>query len=338
MQLKQTLYLTFICLITGFLPANEPLVVYSHRHYAADEALFASFTESTGIPVQVLKAGANELMERLKAEGDRTRADILITADAGRLEEAKAAGFLAPIQSEILKSRIPETYRDAESQWFGFTRRARVFVYAPDRVRSDELSSYEDLADAKWRGRLLCRSSNNIYNQSLLASMIAAHGEATAMRWAGDVRRNMARPPQGSDRDQIRAVAAGLGDVAIVNTYYLGLLLNSPDPKDREMAKPLRIFFPNQEGRGTHVNISGGAVLKSSSQKENATRLLEFLVSDRAQEVFPAATYEYPVVEGIEWSDLQKSWGEFKADDLHLTHLGEGGKKAVQLFNRAGWE
>ncbi|MEX2605857.1 MAG: Fe(3+) ABC transporter substrate-binding protein [Kiritimatiellia bacterium] len=338
MQIKQTLYLTFFFLWAVSTSANEPLVVYSHRHYAADEELFASFTESTGIPVQVLKAGANELMERLKAEGDRTRADILITADAGRLEEAKAAGFLAPIQSEILESRIPEPYRDADSQWFGFTLRARVLVYAPDRVPVEDLSTYEDLADPKWRGRLLCRSSNNIYNQSLLASLIAAHGEDAALRWARDVRRNMARPPQGSDRDQIRAVAAGLGDVAIVNTYYLGLLLNSPDPKERELAGPLRIFFPNQEGRGTHVNISGGAVLKSSTQKENATRLLEFLVSDRAQEVFPAATFEYPVVEGIEWSDLQKSWGRFKADDLNLTQLGGGGKKAVQLFNLAGWE
>lgn len=338
MQLKQTFYLTFICLCAGILPANEPLVVYSHRHYAADEELFASFTESTGIPVHVLKAGANELMERLKAEGERTQADILITADAGRLEEAKAAGFLAPIHSEILKTRIPEPYRDVDSQWFGFTRRARVLVYAPDRVTPEELSTYEDLAHPKWRGRLLCRSSNNIYNQSLLASMIAAQGEAVALQWARDVRRNMARPPQGSDRDQLRAVAAGLGDVAIVNTYYLGLLLHSPDPRERALAKTLRIFFPNQEGRGTHVNISGGAILKSSTQKENATRLLEFLVSDKAQDVFPAATFEYPVVEGIEWSDLQKSWGSFHADDLNLSQLGEDGRKSVQLFNLAAWE
>ncbi|MDA3874396.1 MAG: Fe(3+) ABC transporter substrate-binding protein [Kiritimatiellae bacterium] len=338
MQIKQTLYLTVIFFCAGFLTANEPLVVYSHRHYAADEKLFTSFTETTGIPVQVLKAGANELMERLKSEGDRTRADILITADAGRLEEAKAAGFLAPIQSETLTSRIPEPYRDVDSHWFGFTRRARVLVYAPDRVTPKELSTYEDLADPKWRGRLLCRSSNNIYNQSLLASMISANGEDDALERARDVSRNMARPPQGSDRDQIRAVAAGLGDVAIVNTYYLGLLLTSPDPNVRELAKPLRIFFPNQEGRGTHVNISGGGVLKSSEHKENAVRLLEFLVSDQAQKVFPATTYEYPVVEGVEWSDLQKSWGRFKADDLNLTQLGEAGKKAVQLFNLAGWE
>lgn len=338
MQLKQTLYLTFAFFSLVYVTAAEPLVVYSHRHYAADEELFDSFTTSTGIPVQVLKAGADELMERLKAEGNRTRADILITADAGRLEEAKAAGFLAPVQSDILHNRIPEPYRDTDSTWFGFTRRARVLVYAPDRVKKEDLSTYEDLADPKWRGRLLCRSSNNIYNQSLLASLIAANGEKEALKWAQAVRRNMARPPQGSDRDQIRAVAAGLGDVAIVNTYYLGLLLNSPDPKDRELAKPLRIFFPNQEGRGTHVNISGGGVLASSDQKENAVRLLEFLVSDEAQNVFPAATYEYPVVEGIEWSELQQSWGDFKADDLNLTQLGDGGKKAVQLFNLAGWE
>jgi iron(III) transport system substrate-binding protein len=338
MHIKQTIYLTVIFFSSLFTSANEPLVVYSHRHYAADEELFKTFTESTGIPVQVLQAGADELMQRLRAEGDRTRADILITADAGRLEEVKAAGFLAPVHSDILNTRIPAPYRDLDSQWFGFTRRARVLVYAPDRVNEDEFSTYEDLADPKWRGRILCRSSNNIYNQSLLASMIAVHGDDTALEWARNVRRNLARPPQGSDRDQIRAVAAGLGDVAIVNTYYLGLLLNSPDPADRRLAEPLRVFFPNQEDRGTHVNISGGAVLKSSGQKENATRLLEFLVSDEAQRVFPSTTYEYPIVEDIEWSELQKKWGRFKADSLNLSKLGEGGKKAVQLFNLAGWE
>lgn len=341
MQLKQTISKAFLLLLgltCGRGLAAEPLVVYSHRHYESDDRLFETFTERTGIPVRVVKAGADELMERLKAEGDRSQADIFMTADAGRLGEAKKAGLLQPVESEALASRVPDAYRDPDGQWCGFTLRARVLVYAPERVEEGELSTYEDLADDKWRGRILCRSSANIYNQSLLASILAEHGRDTALAWAGAVRKNMARPPQGSDRDQIRAVAAGLGDVAIVNTYYVGLLQNSPDPKDRAVAEKVRVFFPNQNGRGTHVNVSGAGVVKASGQKEDAVKLLEFLASDEAQKVFPHATYEYPVVEDVEWSPLQKSWGRFKADDLNLSVLGELNREAVMLFNLAGWE
>lgn len=334
------LFILLPLLVTFVFPvaAEDPLVVYSHRHYESDDALFDTFTRETGIEVRVVKAGAGELLERLKSEGANTAADVLITADAGRLVEAKNAGLLAPVDSQTLRERIPATYRDPDGQWFGFTLRARILVYAPDRVSPDDLSTYEALADPQWRGRLLVRSSANIYNQSLMASLIAARGEKAAGEWAREVRQNMARPPQGSDRDQIRAVAAGLGDVALVNTYYVGLLLNSPDPKDRRVAREVDLFFPNQEGRGTHVNISGGGVLKASDQKEAAVRLLEFLASDRAQNVFPHATYEYPVVEDIEWSDLQKSWGDFKADDLNVSELGRRKTEAVKGFNRAGWE
>lgn len=338
MQIKQTIYISLIYAVFSLLHAAEPLVIYSHRHYEADEKLFESFTEQTGIEIQVLKAGANELLERLKAEGNQSKADIFITADAGHLGAAKSLGLLYSVKSDILTDRVPEHYRDPEGTWFGFSMRARVLIYSPERVDASELSTYEDLIDPKWRGRILCRSSNNIYNQSLLASIIMADGEEGALDWATKVRKNLARPPQGSDRDQIRAVAAGLGDVAIVNTYYLGLLLHSPEKKDREFAQQVKIFFPNQNDRGTHVNISGGGILKSSDQKENAQRFLEFMVSDHAQKTFPNATFEYPVVDTIEWSDLQKSWGEFKADPLALTHLQEAGKKSVILFNLAGWE
>lgn len=340
MHFKQKIYETivFAFLLAFTINAAEPLVVYSHRHYEADEKLFALFTEQTGIPVQVVKAGADELMERLKAEGERTPADMFITADAGRLVAAKKAGLLQPVESETLVSRIPAPYRDPDNTWFGFTLRARVLVYAPDRVRNEELSSYEDLANKSWRGRILSRSSTNIYNQSLLASLLAIHGRETALNWATQVRKNMARPPQGSDRDQIRAVAAGLADVALVNTYYLGLLLNSPEAADRERAAQVKIFFPNQDGRGTHVNVSGAGVVAASDRTEDALKLLEFMVSDDAQKLFPQASYEYPVVPGIEWSELQKSWGEFKADDLNLSALGELNREAVMLFNIAGWE
>jgi iron(III) transport system substrate-binding protein len=338
-QMKKSLLITVSLLtLSSLLSAAEPLIIYSHRHYEADEKLFETFTDKTGIEVQVIKAGASELLQRLKSEGDRSPADILITADAGRLGEAKAAGLLAPVASEFLTERIPEAYRDTDNHWFGFTLRARVLVYAPDRVNPEELSTYADLTQPKWKGRFLSRSSSNIYNQSLLSAMIETEGEKQAMAWATQARKNMARPPQGSDRDQIRAVASGIGDVALVNTYYVGLLLNSPDPKDQSVAKQVKIFFPNQEQRGTHVNVSGAAILKTSTQKEDALKFLEFLASDEAQKSFPQATYEYPVVKGIPWSDLQKEWGTFKTDPLNLSILAEHNRQAVKLFNLAGWE
>lgn len=316
--------------------ANE-LTLYSHRHYESDDALFAAFTKQTGIKVNVVKAGADELIERLKAEGANTPADILITADAGRLVRAEKEGLLQPVQSKSLEDRIPASLRDPEGHWFGFTKRARVIIYAKDRVKPSDLSTYEDLAESKWRGRILARSSANIYNQSLLASVISHHGAANAQDWARAVRGNMARPPQGSDRDQLRAVAAGLGDVAIVNTYYFGLLVNSTEAADRAAAAKLAVFFPNQNDRGTHVNISGAGVTKASKNREAAVNLLEFLASDEAQKVFPIETSEYPVVPSVEWSELQKSWGKFKEDALNLSVLGELNEEAVRTFNRAGW-
>ena len=321
----------------SLLPA-ETLTIYSFRHYESDQELFEAFEQETGIEVEVVKSKAGALLERLKAEGDKTPADILFTSDAGRLNQAKAAGLLTPIGSEYLQSRIPENLRDPEGHWFGFTQRARVFAYDPDRVDRDELKDYESLASENWKGRLAIRSSSNVYNQSLLASIIEAHSFAEAADWARAVRKNMARAPQGSDRDQMRAVAAGLADLAVVNTYYLGLLANSENSKDREVAEKLSIYFPNQDGRGTHVNVSGAGVISGSDNSEAAVKFLEFLASDAAQEAFPKATYEYPVVEGIEWTELQKSWGTFKADSLSLARLGALNKLAIRCFNLAGWE
>lgn len=317
---------------------DEEITLYSHRHYESDDALFDKFTELTGIKVNVVKASADELIERIKAEGENTKADILMTADAGRLHRAKAADVLQPVDSETLQRRIPDHLRDPQNNWFGFTKRARIIAYAKDRVQPEDLSTYEALADPKWQGRILVRSSSNIYNQSLLASLIAAHGEEKALEWAKAVRENMARPPQGSDRDQMRAVAAGLGDVAIVNTYYVGLLRNSSSEKDREVGKAIGVFFPNQDGRGAHVNISGAGVTRASKNKKAAIRFLEFLVSDEAQTSFPRTTYEYPVVPSVEWSELLKIWGDFKADSLNAAKLGELNQAAVKIFNKAGWE
>lgn len=323
---------------TSAAAVAEEVTIYSHRHYEADEAVYAAFTEKTGIKVNVVKASADELIERLKAEGENTKADIIMTADAGRLYRAKSQDLLQSVDSEVLNSRIPETLRDTDGKWFAFTKRARILAYDPDRVEASEMTSYEDLANEKWRGRIVARSSSNIYNQSLLASIIAAHGEEKALEWAKAVRKNMARPPQGSDRDQMRAVAAGLADVAIVNTYYIGLLVNSDDPKDQKVGNGIKVFFPNQEDRGTHVNVSGAGLTKASPNPEGAIKLLEFLTADEAQASFPAATSEYPVVEGVEWTPLMKSWGEFKGDNLDLNKLGKLNEKAVEIFNEAGWE
>ena len=312
--------------------------VYSHRHYEADDALYAKFTKETGIKVNIVKASADALIERIKAEGESSPADILITADAGRLVRAQSAGILQKAESKILDKQVPENMRDDSGHWFGFTVRARVLIYSKERIKPSDLSTYEDLADPKWKGRLLARSSSNIYNQSLLASIIANNGKSEAIKWAAAVRKNMARPPEGSDRDQMRAVAAGIGDVAIANTYYVGLLVNSSNPKDREVASKVGVYFPNQKGRGTHVNVSGGGLVKWSKNKSNAIKLLEFLTGPAAQEKFPVTTYEFPLQISSTDSDLLKSWGKFKADSLSLSKLGELNSEAVKAFALANWK
>ena len=228
--------------------------------------------------------------------------------------------------------------RDPERHWYGMTVRSRVIVYAKDRVKPGALSTYEALAKPEWKGRVVARSSSNIYNQSLLASIIAANGRDKALAWAKAVRKNMARSPRGSDRDQARAVAAGLADVAIMNTYYLGILANSSVAADREVAAKVGVFFPNQDGRGAHINVSGGGVAVGSKNKKEAIRFLEFLTSAKSQETFGNVNHEYPVIIGNNKSELLKSWGSFKADDVNLSVLGAKNAEAVKLFDLAGWE
>ncbi len=314
------------------------LTLYTQRHYAFDEELHRDFEAETGIDIQVVKASADELITRLEEEGDRTPADLFMTADAGGLHRAKKAGLLQPIDSRVVPENVPERLRDPEGHWTAITQRARVLVYAEDRVVPAELSTYEDLADPKWRGRLAIRSSSNIYNQSLLTTLIAANGPDAAQEWATAVRKNLARPPQGSDRDQVRAVAKGLADVALVNTYYLGLLETSEEAADREAAAAVKIFFPNQGNRGAHINISGIGIVKASDQQEEATRFIEWLLSEKTQSRFPDNTHEYPVAEAASWSQRQKDWGEFLPDPVALSKLGELNAEAVRIFNRASWE
>jgi len=316
--------------------------LYSARKEALIKPLLERFTEETGIEVNLVTGKADALLERLKSEGDNSPADLLVTVDAGNLYRAKEAGLTQTVESETLVEAVPPTYRDPEGHWFGLSLRARPIMYATDRVEPGELSTYEDLADERWRERICIRSSSNVYNQSLVASIIAANGAEATEEWASAIVANMARPPQGGDRDQIKAVAAGQCDIAIANTYYLAGMLKSDDPGELEPAKKVAVFWPNQpgsgDGRGTHVNVSGATLLQSAKNQDAAMKLMEFLVTPESQAWYAETNGEYPVVEGVDMSPVLAEWGEFEADDLDLVKLGEGNAEAVKLMDRAGWK
>lgn len=311
--------------------------VYSARKEILIKPLLDKFTEQTGIKVRLLTGKADALLKRLEVEGKNSPADIFITTDAGRLHRAKTMNLLQTVESEVLNTAVPENMRDRDGQWYGLSVRSRPIVYAHERVSEKQLSTYEDLADPKWKGRLCVRSSNNIYNQSLVASMIVANGESATYEWAKQLVSNFARPPAGGDRDQIKMVAAGMCDIAIVNTYYLGIMSSGGDKKQQEAAQQVSIFWPNQGDRGVHVNISGAAVTAASKNRANAIKLMEYLVSEDSQAWYAQVNYEYPVREGVESSQLLKSWGDFKADAINLSLLGENNPVAVKVMDRAGW-
>lgn len=324
-------------LLMGFAAANE-VNVYTHRHYDTDKKLFKMFEEQTGIKVNVVKAKAAELIKRLESEGKYTKADVLITVDAGRLYAAKAKGLFQSVESKYLNDNIPATYKDSDNQWFGLTKRARVIVYSKDRVKASDLSTYDDLTNPKWKGKILVRSSNNVYNQSLLASVIAHKGVDGAQKWAEGVVANMARTPKGNDRAQVLAVAAGVGDIAIVNTYYIGKMIFNKDKAQREAVKKVKVFFPNQDTYGTHVNVSGAGVTKHAKNKENAVKFIEFLASAKAQKLFAEANYEYPILKGVDASGTVKEWGNFKSDTaIDIELLGKLNAQAIKVFDKAGW-
>lgn len=318
--------------------ASAVVNLYTDRHYDTDQALYDQFTEETGIQVNVVKAGSDELIERLATEGEDTEADLIITSDAGRLVRAQKKNLLQPITSKQVKENVPEQLREKDMNWTALTMRARVIVYAKDRVSPDDLSTYEALTQAEWKGKVLVRSASNIYNQSLLASFIELNGDTEAQEWAKGIVENMARTPEGNDRDQMKAVIAGQGDVALVNTYYVGKMLNSSDPYEVEVAEQIGIFFPNQETTGTHINISGAGVTRFAKHPEAANQLLEYLTGESAQADYANANYEYPVNPKVAASDLLDSWGEFSRQDLPLSALGENNSAAVKIFNTANWQ
>jgi iron(III) transport system substrate-binding protein len=336
--LLRLLVLTLLLGLLASVAAQAELVnVYSARHYDTDEELYSRFTDQTGIRVNVIEADADELIERIRSEGRNSPADVIVTVDAGRLWRADEAGLLAPVDSRVLEEAIPGNLRHPEGKWFGLTLRVRAIVYNNGTVDPSELSSYEDLASDKWRDRICIRSSDNVYNQSLVASLIEVNGAEAAEEWARGLVANMARDPQGGDTDQIRAVAAGECDIAVSNHYYLARLVASDDPVDQEVADQVDIFFPNQDGRGAHVNVSGAGVVATAPHRENAIRFIEFLASPEAQEVFARGNNEFPVVEGVAASDIARAFGEFEADDVSVASYGENNPEAVRIMDRAGW-
>ena len=324
--------------LASSLFASGEVNVYSHRHYDSDKLLFKTFEEKTGIKVNVVTAKAEELVSKLAIEGANTPADILITADIGNLYEAKDRKLLQSVESKTLEENIPSHFRDDKKEWFGLTKRARVFVYNPAKVNPADLSDYLSLSDAKFKGKVITRSSTNAYNKSLLASIIANHGEAKALEFTKGLVSNFAYEPKGSDRDQIRAVAAGDADIAIVNTYYLGVMLNGKDQKDIDIANSVKIFFPAQKTTGTHMNISGAGVTSYAKNKENAVKLIEFLSSSEAQSIFAEGNHEYPVNPKVKASGTVVAWGTFKEDNIALNEIGKNTKKAVEIATQGNWK
>lgn len=333
------LSLSLSLLLSPFsLVSAEEVNLYSARKEKLIKPLLDTFTKETGIKVNLITAKAGPLLRRLEMEGINTPADLFITVDAGRLDRAKQNDLLQIIESDTLNDTIPEEFRDPEGYWYGLSLRARPIFYAIDKVKPEELSTYEALTNEKWKGRICSRSSDNIYNQSLVASMITNIGSEKTQEWADNFVKNFARNPKGGDRDQILAAAAGECDLAIANTYYFGGMIEGRDESQQKATEKVAIFWPNQEGRGAHVNVSGIGVTKAAKNKENAIKLMEFLTTKESQQWYAEINFEYPVRTDAVWSDTLTSWGKFKADSLNLSKLGELNKDASQLMDRAGWK
>lgn len=325
----------FVALAESKAP-QEVVNVYSARHYDTDLQLYQRFTENTGIKVNLIEGGSDGLIERIINEGEFSPADMLITVDAGRLWRAAEKGVFQSVDSEILEARVPAYLREPDGLWFGLSKRARVIVYNKAEGLPDGITRYEDLADKRLRDRVCMRSSGNIYNLSLLGSLIEHHGEESAQQWANGVVANFHRSPQGNDRAQLRAVAAGECGLSIANTYYIGRFMASKDPADKAVIGGMSVLFPNQEDRGTHVNVSGAGVARHAPNRANAIKFLEYLTSDYAQRIFAEGNNEYPVVGDTTGPIAQL--GTFSEDAVNATVLGANQELAVRIFDRAGWQ
>lgn len=332
---------TGVLLLSLIISCGKPenvVNIYSTRHYEADKTILAQFEEQTGIKVNVVTAGADELVQRLETEKERTQADILITVDAGRMQRAAELGLLAPINDKTIRGSVPAYLADKDYHWVPLTKRARVIVYAKDRVNPEDIATYESLTHSKFKGKFLPRTSQNNYNQSLLASFLPEMGEEKAREWVEGVVANFAREPKGNDRDQVKDIAAGKGDLALVNTYYLGLMYNSSNEEERKVARSVGVVFPNQADRGTHINVSGVGITKHAKNKDAALKLVQYLLSKEIQTQLSSMTFEYPVRTDVEAPELLKSWGTFNEHTLGMSQLGNYYRSAVVLFDQSSWK
>lgn len=319
--------------VAGTAVADGEVNIYSYRQPFLIKPMLNAFTQQTGIKANVVFAPKG-MIERLKREGRNSPADMILTVDIGRINDAVEADVLQPVKSKKLVANIPSHDRDPSGLWYALTRRARVVYASRERVKPGDLSTYEALVDPKWKGRICIRSSQHSYNVALLASLVAHHGEAKAEEWARGLKANLARKPQGNDRAQVKAVFAGECDLALGNTYYMGKMLTNE--KQIAWAESVFVFFPNQDGRGAHMNISGAGVTRHAARKENAIKLLEFLSDDLAQKMYAEQNFEYPVKPGVPWSGLVESWGKFKADSIDMIKVAKNRPTAIRIFDRVG--
>ena len=325
-----------LALCTTALPAlAEEVNIYSHRQPELIQPLIDAFTAETGITVNVAFIDKG-MVERLQAEGDRSPADLVLTVDIARLTQVIEAGVTQPVQSEVLEANIPAAFRDAADHWFGLTTRARIVYASKERVADGEVTTYEDLADPKWKGRICTRSGTNDYNIALMSAVIAHKGPEAAKAWAEGLKANLARKPEGGDRDQVKAIWAGECDISLGNTYYMGQMVN--DPEQKAWADSVRIVFPTFEGGGTHMNVSGVALTKAAPNKEAALKLMEWLTSDEAQKIYAETNHEFPVKPGVATSDLVAGWGSFTPDALPLTEVAANRATALRIMEEINFD
>jgi iron(III) transport system substrate-binding protein len=340
---KRALPLAFAAALASMaMPGSaqeKVLNLYSSRHYQTDDALYANFTKQTGIKVNRIEAGEDPLIERLKNEGTASPGDVLVTVDAGRLWRAEQLGLLQPVKSATLESRLPEHLRASSRQWYGFSARARVIVYNKATINPADVQNYEDLANPKLKGKVCTRSGSHVYNLSLMSALIEHWGERKAEDWAKGVVSNFARAPKGGDTDQIMGVASGECEVAISNSYYYVRLMKSDKPEDKKAIQAVGLVWPNQKSFGTHMNVSGGGVLKSAPHRDTAIQYLEYLSNDSAQSYFANGNNEWPVAKGAKLDNAAlASLGNFKTDTLNISALGKNQPIAQKIFDRVGYK
>lgn len=341
--MKKIIYLFTVVLFASCMQSKKEsneINIYSQRHYNVDEVQYKNFEKLTGIKVNVTKANADQLIQRMKNEGNNSPADLFITVDVGKLWQGGDMGLFQKFDDKSVFKNIDPQLLDKNGYWVPVTYRSRVIVYSNERVDKEDLSTYEDLSNEKWRGKLLVRSSSNAYNQALMSSLVENLGTENTTKWSEGVVSNFARDPKGSDRDQVKAIAAGQGDIAIVNSYYIGLLLSSQKEEEISAGNAVSVFFPNQgeNERGAHINISGLALTKNAPNRENAIKLIQYLTSAEAQKIYVSNSFEYSVNPDVKPDEIVQAWGEFKKDPVDLNSLGTNRSEAIRIFDKTGWK